>query len=221
MRFVRAASTLTALVCLALAGAGCGDSSSSTTPPPPTTTPTLIATITLPTGGGTHWPQYTVAALPIGSNATGITAATASFAVDATAFSNSWNGATWQSNGSHGWDSTNAAVSGSNTWTTYSWTLPAVETTAVQVQVWSSAATLAAFSNAKIYVKSFVLTYADGATETLTFPDSTGTTLHSVYTPSGGSAAATDPLLTARIWHWTDDASGLTEVSLAEGTVSF
>jgi hypothetical protein len=165
---------------------------------------------------GTAWPQFTFALTPIGTSP--LVSASLTYAVDATAIAASILGGTWQANNNGTYKATNESISAAKVWYTSSYTPDANETKALQLQFWSSASALTAFTDAHVYVKTAVLTYADSSVETITFPDSTLSTIHSVLV-SGTTSTATDPNFVDRIWTWTGDSS-LTVTSGAT-TVSF
>jgi hypothetical protein len=107
---------------------------------------------------------------------------------------------TFDGTSSYAWlfEFTDKSVPAANTWktakfstdaTTAAYTTPIAA--GLGLKFWFSSIT----APASIYVKSIVLTYSDASTETITFTDTTGATIHSV--TSGGST--TDPTVASRL----------------------
>lgn len=186
-----------------------------------TTTATFQASLTFDPTSATKWPTYTIGFTPIGSSA--LESASMTYAVDTTALNSWFTGATWQASNNKTWKDSNETITDANVWYTSSYTPAANEASALELQFWSSASgstasALTAFTGAKIYVQKAVLTYADGSVETITFPDSTLTTIHSVLV-SGSTTTASDPNFGDRVWNWTSESSVSSTVSAA--TVAF
>jgi hypothetical protein len=205
--------------------AGCAKSTDTPTPKAEPTAYYLSYSGAVSDGGVTTWgwSNSELGIAPLAGKA--LTDAEVTYAFDANFVTNLTNaGADWESydmtTDAYAWlfEFKDTSVPAANTWYTAKFSTDAANaayTTPIAsglgMKFWDQSNTAAAW----VYVKKIVLTYGDATTETITFTDTTGATIHSV-TSAG---AATDPAVASRLgFKLTDNC-----VSAVRGikTVSF